>query len=72
MSPTLADRLYAQLGTLAPGRQVTAAELAGWLAASEPLPGIEAELESLRAARMVSAAVRYGKGRKPVILWALP
>ena len=72
-APTLADRLYAQLCTLAPGRQVTAAELGGWLAAREDLAAVTAELESLHAARMVSATVRHSKGqRRQVILWALP
>jgi Flp pilus assembly protein TadD len=67
-APTLADRLYAQLASLAPGRQVTAAELGGWLAVSEDPAAVAAELESLRAARLASATA--GKGRK--ILWALP
>ena len=70
--PTLADRLYAQLATLAPGRQVTAAELGGWLAVREDPAAVTAALESLRDARLASATVVHRKGRKPVILWALP
>jgi len=68
--PPLARRLREILRSLPPGREVTEAELTGWLSVTEDPAHVASALQALRTAGQAAATTVRERGKRPYLTWS--